>query len=174
MQVSVNDPRGVVGFSATRPGPSGEAAPRREPALVLVVDDEASIRLLCRVNLRLEGMETIEAGDGETALALARTERPDLILLDVMMPELDGWRVAELLGEDPTTRELPIVFLSALAEPADYLHGYGLGAVGYVTKPFDPTALGVSLNEVLARLSRGEREQLRLERIAELQAGGAG
>jgi two-component system, OmpR family, alkaline phosphatase synthesis response regulator PhoP len=173
MQASLNDPRGVAAFSAPWSGPPEEAAAKRGAALVLVVDDEASIRLLCRVNLRLEGMETIEAGDGETALALARAERPDLILLDVMMPELDGWQVAELLGEDPATRELPIVFLSALADPADYLHGYGLGAVGYVTKPFDPTALGVKLSEVLARLARGEREQLRRERIAELQASGA-
>jgi CheY-like chemotaxis protein len=172
MHASLNDPRGVI--TTPRSGPPDEAATKCGRALVLVVDDEASIRLLCRVNLRLEGMKTIEAGDGETALMLARAERPDLILLDVMMPELDGWRVAELLAEDPATRELPIVFLSALAEPADYLHGYGLGAVGYVTKPFDPTALGVNLSEVLARLARGEREQLRRERIAELQAGGAG
>jgi CheY-like chemotaxis protein len=140
----------------------------RERPLVLVVDDEAAIRLLCRVNLRLEGVDTIEAADGEEALGLAREHRPDLVLLDVMMPHLDGWQVADRLSHDPATSELPIVFLSARAEPADYLHGYELGAVGYVTKPFDPTALGAIVHEVLVRLGRGERDQLRRERMAEL------
>jgi CheY-like chemotaxis protein len=143
------------------------SAPRERP-LVLVVDDEAAIRLLCRVNLRLEGMDTIEAGDGAEALKLARRERPDLVLLDVMMPQLDGWHVANELSRDPATRGLPVVFLSARAEPADYLHGYELGAVGYVTKPFDPTALGSIINEVLERLGRGEREELRRQRLEEL------
>jgi two-component system alkaline phosphatase synthesis response regulator PhoP len=135
---------------------------------VLVVDDEAAIRLLCRVNLRLEGMDTIEAANGEEALQLARSERPDLVLLDVMMPHVDGWQVASELARDGATRSLPIVFLSARAEPSDYLHGYELGAVGYVTKPFDPTALGSVVSDVLLRLGRGERDALRRERIEEL------
>jgi DNA-binding response OmpR family regulator len=133
-----------------------------------VVDDEAAIRLLCRVNLRLEGMDTAEARDGVKALQLARELKPDLLLLDVMMPQVDGWQVAETLARDPVVNKLPIVFLSARAEPADYLHGYELGAVGYVTKPFDPTTLGAILRETLLRLGRGEREQLRRERLEEL------
>jgi CheY-like chemotaxis protein len=143
-------------------------ADSRERPLVLVVDDEASIRLLCGVNLRLEGMDTIEAGNGEDALRLARERRPDLIVLDVMMPHVDGWQVAYELARDPATRDLSIVFLSARAEPADFLHGYQLGAVGYVTKPFDPTALGTAIQDVLGRIGRGEREQLRRERLYEL------
>ena len=145
----------------------GSSAPRERP-LVLVVDDEAAIRLLCRVNLRLEGMDTIEARDGEEALRLARGERPDVVLLDVMMPQIDGWQVANELSRDPATSELPVVFLSARAEPADYVHGYELGAVGYVTKPFDPTVLGSIISEVLERLGRGERDELRRERLEEL------
>jgi CheY-like chemotaxis protein len=139
-----------------------------ERPLVLVVDDEAAIRLLCRVNLRLEGVDTIEAADGEEALELAREQKPDLVLLDVMMPHVDGWQVADQLSRDPATSEVPVVFLSARAEPADYLHGYELGAVGYVAKPFDPTALGGIVHGVLERLGRGEREELRRERIQEL------
>ena len=81
-------------------------------ARVLVVDDEAPIRLLCRVNLEAEGMEVLEAGDGPTGLEAARRERPDVVLLDVMMPGPDGWRVAERLLEDSRTGEIPIIFLT--------------------------------------------------------------
>jgi CheY-like chemotaxis protein len=140
----------------------------RERPLVLVVDDEASIRLLCRVNLRLEGIDTEEAPDGTTALRLAWELRPDLVLLDVMMPHIDGWEVAARLADDDATRDIPVVFLSARAESADFLRGYELGAVDYVSKPFDPTALGSMLHNVLERVRRGERETLRRERIEEL------
>ncbi len=165
-------PEVVPGFAETPAAGAVEAPEARERPLVLVVDDEASIRLLCRVNLRLEGMDTVEAGNGRDALQLAHESRPDLVLLDVMMPQLDGWQVAQQLAGDPALHKLPIVFLSARAEPADYLHGYELGAVGYVTKPFDPTALGAILHEVLERLGRGERDELRRERMAELGGGG--
>ena len=177
MKVLAHDPGGVARGTARAETESGlvpelndgDRLPAgRERPLVLVVDDEDAIRLLCRVNLSLENLDTVEAGDGDTALRLARELKPDLVLLDVMMPQVDGWQVADELGSDDGTRELPIVFLSARAEPADYQHAHELGAVGYVTKPFDPTTLGSALHEVLERLRRGEREELRRERLKEL------
>ena len=136
---------------------------------VLVIDDEAPIRLLCRVNLEAERMEVIEAGDGPTGLEKARSERPDVILLDVMMPGVDGWRVAEELLEDEQTKAIPIVFLTARAEFRDRAHGLDLGGVDYVTKPFNPLDLAALVRNLLDRVERGEREELRRERIAELR-----
>jgi two-component system alkaline phosphatase synthesis response regulator PhoP len=127
---------------------------------VLVVDDERSIRLLCRVNLSASGIDVLEADNGTTALELARRERPDLVLLDVMMPDLDGWTVARELADDERTREIPIVFLTARAEAADKRMGQQLGGVGYVVKPFDPVTIGEFVERVIERVERGEREQL--------------
>jgi DNA-binding response OmpR family regulator len=132
-----------------------------------VIDDERSIRLLCRVNLVASGMDVLEAADGGQGLELARSEAPDLILLDVMMPGLDGWNVARELAEDPRTHEIPIVFLTARADAADRRRGQQLGGVGYVVKPFDPVGIGELVEDVLAHVERGEREQLRRRVIAE-------
>src|SRR5207249_12249962 len=102
-----------AGYSAVMhdPAPTAEErAPR-----VLVIDDEPPIRLLCRVNLEAEGMEVLEAADGPSGLESARTSMPDVILLDVMMPGLDGWQVAEELLEDERTSGIAIVFLTARA-----------------------------------------------------------
>jgi DNA-binding response OmpR family regulator len=134
---------------------------------ILVADDERSIRMLCRVNLSASGMEVIEAADGEAALETARRERPDLILLDVMMPGLDGWSVARELAADEATREIPVVFLTARAEAADRRLGRELGGVGYVVKPFDPVAIGELVEDVLARIERGERDELAREIASE-------
>ena len=127
---------------------------------MLVIDDEQSIRMLCRVNLAASGMEVLEAANGDEGLELARSERPDLVLLDVMMPGRDGWTVARALADDPETREIPIIFLTARADAADRRLGQRLGGVGYVVKPFDPVYIGELVEDVLARVERGEREQL--------------
>jgi len=127
---------------------------------VLVVDDEQSIRFLCRVNLGASGMEVLEADDGNAGLELARSEHPDLILLDVMMPGLDGWDVARELAEDAATREIPVVFLTARAEAADRRRGAQLGGVGYLVKPFDPVGIGEVVEDVIERIGRGERAEL--------------
>ena len=138
-------------------------------ARVLVVDDEAPIRLLCRVNLEAEKMEVLEAGDGPTGLEMARKERPDVILLDVMMPGLDGWRVAEELLEDSATSSIPIVFLTARAELRDRARGLDLGGLDYVTKPFNPVELAPLIQDLIARVEGGEREELRRAKLAELR-----
>jgi DNA-binding response OmpR family regulator len=136
---------------------------------VLVVDDEAPIRLLCRVNLEAEKMEVLEAANGEAGLEIARTEKPDLVLLDVMMPGMDGWQVAERLFEDEATSQIPIVFLTARAELRDRARGLELGGVDYITKPFNPTELASTVEGLLERVGRGERDDLRREKIAELR-----
>jgi DNA-binding response OmpR family regulator len=136
---------------------------------VLVLDDEAAIRLICRINLRDAGLEIVEAADGETGLSIARAERPDLILLDIMLPGMDGWAVAEAFAADSKTAEIPILFLSARSDEADQLRSYEAGAVGYITKPFDPAELAGTVEGVLERLARGEREALREEWRASLE-----
>jgi DNA-binding response OmpR family regulator len=136
----------------------------------LVIDDEAPIRLLCRVNLEAEGIEVVEAPDGAKGLELARHEKPDAILLDVMMPGLDGWSVAERLLTDEETSTIPIIFLTARADLRDRVRGMDAGGLDYVTKPFNPVELASLVREVVAAVARGEREQLRTERIAELRA----
>jgi two-component system, OmpR family, alkaline phosphatase synthesis response regulator PhoP len=136
---------------------------------VLVIDDEEPIRLLCRINLEAEGMEVLEAADGQKGLEAARVERPDVILLDVMMPGLDGWRVAEELLDDGRTEEIPIVFLTARAELRDRARGIDLGGVDYVTKPFNPVELAPLVRDLCGRVGRGERDELRREKLSELR-----
>jgi DNA-binding response OmpR family regulator len=130
---------------------------------ILIVDDESAIRLICRLNLHNAGFDTLEAADGASALALARAEKPDLILLDIMLPEVDGWRVAEELSENEDTRDIPVLFLSARSDYPDQVRGYETGSVGYITKPFDPLDLTNMVRRVLERTRRGERDELRRE-----------
>jgi DNA-binding response OmpR family regulator len=137
---------------------------------VLVIDDEAPIRLLCRVNLEAEGMDVIEAADGPTGIDKAREENPDVILLDVMMPVLDGWRVAEQLLEDDRTMGIPIIFLTARAEFRDRARGLDIGGVDYITKPFNPLELAPLVQDLLDRIDRGEIDELRAEKLTELRS----
>jgi two-component system phosphate regulon response regulator PhoB len=136
---------------------------------VLVIDDEAPIRLLCRVNLEAEGMEVVEAPDGLSGLELAQERRPDAILLDVMMPGLDGWGVAESLLRDDRTDAIPIIFLTARADLRDRARGLDLGGLDYITKPFNPVELASLVRSVLDAVQNGEREQLRADRIAKIR-----
>jgi DNA-binding response OmpR family regulator len=136
---------------------------------VLVVDDEAPIRLLCRVNLEAEGMTVLEASDGDSGLETARAERPDVVLLDVMMPGRNGWEVAEELLSDDATSRIPIIFLTARAEVRDRAKGIDLGGVDYVTKPFNPVELAPLVQDLVRRVEGGERDDLRREKFAELR-----
>jgi CheY-like chemotaxis protein len=123
-------------------------------ARVMAVDDDHVIRGLLEVNLEMEGHEVVVATNGREALDLARADAPDLILLDVMMPEVDGWHVAEELREDPATAEIPIIFLTARAMEGDVRRGRELGAASYVTKPFDPIDLMELVKQVLKQGQR--------------------
>jgi len=144
-------------------GGTGGERPEESAPLVLLVDDERSIRTICRVNLEGDGLAVSEAADGAEALEVVRRARPSVVLLDVMMPGVDGWDVAEQLAADDETRKIPVVFLSARAAPEDRLRAQELGAVGYVEKPFDPLELAGIVRDVLERVARGEREQLNRE-----------
>jgi DNA-binding response OmpR family regulator len=141
----------------------------QDSTTVLVIDDEAPIRLLCRVNLEAEGMRVLEAADGPSGLDAARGDVPDVILLDVMMPGLNGWQVAEELLDDERTQGIPIVFLTARAELRDRARGLDVGGLDYVTKPFNPIDLASLVRDVLDRVARGERDELRREKISELR-----
>ena len=145
--------------------PSGGSMTR-----VLVIDDEAPIRLLCRVNLEAEGMSVLEASDGPSGLTAAASDMPDVILLDVMMPGLDGWGVAEALLETDETAQIPIIFLTARAEFRDRARGLDIGGVDYITKPFNPVELAPLVRGLLDRLERGERDELRSEKLNELRS----
>jgi len=134
---------------------------------VLLVDDEPAMRSVCRLNLELEHFEVIEAVDGNEALSLALRERPDLILLDVMLPLMNGYDVAARLRDNPATSKIPVVFMTALAGAEDRKRGYEAGGVGYVVKPFDPVYLGEGIRRTLDRLRAGERDELRHELLSE-------
>ena len=136
---------------------------------VLVIDDEAPIRLLCRVNLEAEGASVLEADNGRNGIEMAKRERPDAILLDVMMPGMDGWTVAQELLEDEATRRIPIIFLTARADVRDRARGLGAGGLDYITKPFNPVELADLVGDVVDAVQRGEREELRAEKLSELR-----
>ena len=120
---------------------------------VLLIDDDAAIRMLCSVSLRAHGIEVIEAEDGEQGLELVRRERPDLVLLDVAMPGLDGFEVGELVRRHRKTRHIPLMFLSGEAE--NDARARELGAIACLAKPFDPVALSSLIATALSRYAKG-------------------
>ena len=130
-------------------------------ARVLVIDDEGPIRLLVRVNLEAAGMDVYEAENGLTGIEVAQRETPDVILLDVMMPGMDGWEAFGALSGDQRTANIPVVFLTARAELRDQARGLELGGVDYVTKPFDPLELAPLIDDLLERLRHGDVQERR-------------
>ena len=115
---------------------------------ILICDDDPVILRLLQVNLELEGYEVLQAHHGEEALEIASAEHPDLIILDIMMPRLDGYQTAERLKAADGTKEIPVVFVSAKAQQSDIEKGKSYGVADYLTKPFDPT----DLLEIVERL----------------------
>ena len=135
----------------------------KKQAKILIVDDEPDILLMLRIDLEAEGYETCLAADGETALRRIVEDRPDLVLLDVMMPVIDGWGVLRRLnGMDSPAR---VVVLSAKAADHDAAKALAMGALEYITKPFDSVALLVTVNHILlcspADLEAGRQRRLR-------------
>jgi DNA-binding response OmpR family regulator len=120
-------------------------------ARILVVDDDQVIQQLLKVNLELEGYAVDVAEDGEEALELFDERRPNLVLLDIMMPRLDGWEVCRRLKEGEDSADVPIVLLSARAQEADVQRGTEMGVAAYVTKPFDPIQLLDLVADILAK-----------------------
>jgi DNA-binding response OmpR family regulator len=118
------------------------------PARILVVDDDPVILRLIEVNLDLEGFDVETADRGEDAIAKAKASSPDLIILDLMMPEMSGWEIAEQLQKDDKTTGIPLVFLSARTQDEDRRRGEELGVAGYVTKPFDPSDLVATIRKL--------------------------
>lgn len=120
---------------------------------ILICDDDPAILRVLEVNLDVEGYDVLLARHGEEAIEVAAAEHPDLIILDIMMPKLDGLEVCRRIKSDPKLAKIPIVLLSARAQDMDIREGLEIGADAYLTKPFDP----VELLDVIGRLLSGER-----------------
>ncbi|RJQ44000.1 MAG: response regulator [Gaiellales bacterium] len=121
---------------------------------VMIVDDEASLRNLVRANLEVDGMTVSEAVDGFQAIDMLRSDQPDLILLDIMMPGKDGIAVLEELAGDPSLRRIPVILLTAKGEQEDLERGAALGARGHITKPFDPEQMVRTVKAALGIIRR--------------------
>lgn len=126
---------------------------------ILVVDDEEDILELVRYNLSSQGYTVLCAETGEIALEIARIETPDLIILDLMLPGINGLEVAEILKKDKKTCNIPIIMLTARGEEADVIKGLELGADDYVTKPFSPKILNARAKAVMRRKDSAEPEE---------------
>jgi DNA-binding response OmpR family regulator len=129
---------------------SATPAPNAIP-LVLVADDDADILTLVGFRLERAGYEVLPARDGEEALALALERRPDLAILDVMMPKLDGYEVTQRLRDNAATSGMPVILLTARVQEADITRGFEAGADDYIKKPFSPQELRVRVQAILGR-----------------------
>lgn len=126
---------------------------------ILVVDDEPHILELVKFNLEASGFKVFDAPDGQKAIELAQTANPDLILLDLMLPGIDGLEVCRILRQQKTTREIPIIMLTAKSEEIDKVLGLEIGADDYITKPFSPRELTARVKAVLRRSSGPEKNE---------------
>lgn len=119
---------------------------------VLVVEDDVDIQKVVRMSLKVRGTkDVVVVSNGEECLAVAGDLKPDLILLDVMMPKLDGYQTCRRLKQDPGTKTIPVIFLTAKAQQSEMKQGLEAGAVGYLVKPFDPMTLH---DQIVAMMSR--------------------
>jgi PAS domain S-box-containing protein len=142
---------------------------RTRPTKILVADDDPDILLLARLNLAVEGFSVLEAADGTTALELIESQRPDVVLLDVMMPALDGWDVLAMVRRQSSTRELPVVLMTARAHDRDQIRGWDLGANDYIVKPFAPDELVAAVRRALIPQTMEERDERRRVMVERLR-----
>jgi len=128
------------------------------PKKILAVDDERHIVRLVEVNLQRAGYEVVTAFDGREALEKVKSENPDLVVLDVMMPYMDGFEVLKNLKADPITAEIPVIMLTAKAQDADVFRGWQSGVDCYLTKPFNPMELLTFVKRIFDSLSNTDPE----------------
>ena len=117
---------------------------------ILVVDDEINITQILEFSIGAEGYEVITASNGEEAIDKARREKPDLIILDIMMPRIDGYEACRILKSNPLTKNIPVVLLTAKGRDIDKRLGYEVGATDYIIKPFSPNKLIDRIHELLS------------------------
>lgn len=123
---------------------------------VLLVEDDADIQTVVRLSLKMRGVADVRmAENGEECLARLRDFRPEVILLDVMMPKLDGYETCRRLKENPATQDIPVIFLTAKTQQYEIEKGLGIGAAGYLTKPFDPMKLYEQIVALLEQSKKG-------------------
>ncbi len=123
---------------------------------VLLAEDEEDIRKVAQISLQFRGgWEVALANNGEECLAKAASDPPDVILLDCMMPKLDGYETCRRLKLDPSLRHIPVIFLTAKAQETEVKKGLSLGAVGYLIKPFNPMSLAAEISQILERQAEG-------------------
>lgn len=120
---------------------------------VLIIDDEKDILELVSIILSESDISVYRAEDGLSGMEIAREEKPDLILLDIMMPEIDGWEVLKILKVDEETKDIPVAMLTCKTETRDKVLGIQEGAIDYITKPFAPDDLKTRINEILTKES---------------------
>jgi two-component system alkaline phosphatase synthesis response regulator PhoP len=151
-----NRPPKVVSLAERRQ--RGLEARRPEPLVgrVLVVEDERDVGALIRYSLEKAGYVVVVASTGADALRMARDPRPDIVLLDIMIPQLDGWDTCRRLKQDPDTRDIPVIMVTGRVDEADKVLGLELGADDYVTKPFSPRELLARIRAVIRRSRRPE------------------
>ncbi len=130
---------------------------------ILAVDDEKHIVRLVQVNLERAGYEVVTANDGKEALQKVQTEQPDLVVLDVMMPYMDGFEVLQNLRRNPSTRDIPVIMLTAKAQDADVFRGWQSGVDCYLTKPFNPMELISFVKRIFDSLDGGPDGSKRYE-----------
>ena len=132
------------------------------PKKILAVDDERHIVRLVEVNLARAGYQVVTAFDGREALQKVESEKPDLIVLDVMMPYMDGFEVLRNLKANPDTREIPVIMLTAKAQDADVFRGWQSGVDCYLTKPFNPMELLTFVKRIFDSQSPAERDRIEI------------